>query len=154
MSNYLGLDPSTKSTGWAVINKKKDLLGYGKIEGKADDPKSLVDMHKELNKVIIDYNIKYILIEDTFFSKNIDTLKKLVRPTGVVLYLIGVYDLSHEFIAPASWRKITFGNGHISKKNTYELMSEKYDLELQSFNKDNDITDAIGISLACLDKFQ
>ena len=26
MSNYLGLDPSTKSTGWAVINKKKDLL--------------------------------------------------------------------------------------------------------------------------------
>ena len=153
MGNYLGLDPSTLSTGWGVMDKNKKLIDYGIIEGRTDNPKSFIHLHDELESIIKKYEIKAVMIEDTFFSRNVDTLKKLVRPSGIILYMVGLYELEHQFIMPSSWRKITLGNGRASKKETYEYINDLYKLEFDSFNKYNDITDAIGLTWACADEF-
>lgn len=153
MGNYLGLDPSSLSTGWAVVDRNKEVIDYGLIKGRTDNPKSFINLHDELNDIIVKHNVVATSIEDTFFSMNIDTLKKLVRPTGIILYMVGMHDLRHEFIMPASWRKRFMGNGRISKRETYEFVNEKYKLGFDSFNKYNDLTDAIGIAWACADEF-
>lgn len=154
VSNYLGLDPSTKSTGWGVMNDKKEIQEYGIIKGRTDNPDSFVKLHNDLNEIIEKYDIKAITIEDTFFSANVDTLKKLVRPSGVILYMVGLHELDHDFIMPSSWRKIVLGNGRASKRESYEFINETFELGFDSFNKYNDITDAIGITWACVDIFE
>ena len=151
--NYLGLDPSTKSTGFGVLDKDSNLLSHGTIEGRTDNPKSFIKLHDELKTIIEKHNVGYVLIEDTFFSQNVDTLKKLVRPSGIILYMVGLYELEHDFIMPSSWRKLAFGSGRTSKKETYAKINEEYDLGYTSFNKYNDITDAIGIAKACVQTF-
>lgn len=153
MGNYLGLDPSSLSTGWAVVSQDKEPLEWGIITGRTDNPKSFIKLHDELNHIIEKHEIKAVTIEDTFFSMNIDTLKKLVRPTGVILYMVGIHQLEHEFLMPASWRKRFMGNGRTSKRETYEFVNDKYKLGFDSFNKYNDLTDAIGIAWSCADKF-
>lgn len=153
MKSYLGLDPSSLSTGWAVVDEEKKPLEWGIIKGRTDNPKSFIKLHNELNDIIEKYNIEAVSIEDTFYSMNIDTLKKLVRPTGIILYMVGVHELEHEFIMPASWRKRFMGNGRASKRETYDYVNEKYELGFDSFNKFNDLTDAIGIAWSCADEF-
>lgn len=149
MVNYLGLDPSSLSSGWAVVNNKEELVDYGVIKGRTDDPKSFVKLFDEIESIIKEHDIKGMYIEDTFFSMNIATLKKIVRPSGIFLYMIGKYDLEHNFTMPKSWRKTAFGDGNTTKKDTYKLINERFDLGFTSFNKYNDITDAIGIAIAC-----
>lgn len=153
MGNYLGLDPSSLSTGWAVVDEDKELLDYGIIEGRTDNPKSFILLHDRLDEIIKEHNIKAVFIEDTFFSRNVDTLKKLVRPTGIILYMVGIYELKHQFIMPASWRKTFIGNGRTSKRETYEYVNDLYKLGFDSFNKYNDLTDAIGVAWACAEEF-
>lgn len=153
MNYFLGLDPSSLSTGWAVVDEKLNIIDYGIITGRTDNPDSFIKLHDKLNKIIIENNIKATSIEDTFFSMNIDTLKKLVRPSGVILYMVGKHNLEHEFIMPKSWRKRFIGDGSISKRDTYHHVNDLYELNFDSYNKYNDLTDAIGIACACALKF-
>ena len=152
--NFLGLDPSTKSTGYGILDKNEKLLASGTIEGRTDNPESFIKLHNEIEELILKHNIGHVLIEDTFFSRNVDTLKKLVRPSGVILYLVGLYELTHDFIMPSSWRKLAFGSGKTTKRETYEILNKRYELGFTSFNKNNDITDAIGIALACVQTYK
>lgn len=50
--NFIGIDPSTSSTGFAVMNEHQELLRYGTIKGLADDPKSFAHLYAELNELL------------------------------------------------------------------------------------------------------
>lgn len=163
MGYYIGIDPSTSSTGYAVVNAQKELIDYGKIEGLADDPKSFAVLYSKLSSLLKEYPPTAIACETQFIGPNRGTSIKLIRPTGVVLAACGEWDVPFEFIEPSRWRNKYQGSGKWSKKDTYAFTLKEYPQlkegfkpyallkngkvsETRMYNNCNDMTDAIGIA--------
>lgn len=151
--NYMGVDPSTTSTGFAILNEKKELLKYGTInppEGLSHQDK-LKYLFNELNELIRDFEIQGIVCEDQFSRNNVDTLKKLTRTCSIVMLVSSLHDLPLELSYPSSWRKVFHGKGNVVKKDTVALVNVVHNLKLRL--KDNDIADAIGLAHVGVEKW-
>lgn len=104
----LALDVSTTSTGYALYVGDK-LTKYGFIKPTGKD--WLVRVRKMANKVTEldeEYSIDTVVIEDTFFLKNIKTVKKLCLAQGILLGQLPKANLIQVF--PNTWKK-HFGLG-------------------------------------------
>lgn len=104
----LALDVSTTSTGYALyVGDKLTKYGYIKPTGKD----WLVRVRKMADKVTEldeEYSIDTVVIEDTFFLKNIKTVKKLCLAQGILLGQLPNAELIQVF--PNTWKK-HFGLG-------------------------------------------
>lgn len=162
---YIGIDPSTSSTGYAVVNEKQELIDFGKIEGSADDPKSFADLYKKIADLLEKYPPKIVTCETQYFGGNSNTLIKLTRPSGVILAAVGLYETEFQFLMPSEWRKMFMNKGNASKRESYDYVLKVYpkllkQLEPYALLKNgkvsqtrlythcNDITDAIGVACA------
>ena len=85
----LGLDNSTQSTGWAVVDVKADaptLVDYGLILRKGVDiTEALVLFESELERVIAEFNPDRIAAEQMFIGANRVTAMSLGYIHGVML---------------------------------------------------------------------
>lgn len=104
----LALDVSTTSTGYALyVGDKLTKFGFIKPTGKD----WLVRVRKMADKVAEldeEYSIDTVVIEDTFFLKNIKTVKKLCLAQGILLGQLPKANLIQVF--PNTWKK-HFGLG-------------------------------------------
>lgn len=86
-----------------------------------------------------------VVIEDTFFGKNVNVLKQITR-LGMIVYisakLAGINDIS--FIYPTSSRKNIGINSKLKKKEVHEALCKM--LEIKDID-DSDIADAIILSI-------
>lgn len=104
----LALDVSTTSTGYAIYVDDK-LARYGFFKPKEKDWLSRVrKMSEELQTLKSEFNITTVVIEDTFFLKNIKTVKKLCLAQGILLGQLHEANLIQVF--PNTWKK-HFGLG-------------------------------------------
>lgn len=104
----LALDVSTTSTGYAIYVGDK-LTQYGFFKPKEKDWLSRVrKMSEELQELKSNYNITTVVIEDTFFLRNIKTVKKLCLAQGILLGQLPEANLIQVF--PNTWKK-HFGLG-------------------------------------------
>lgn len=155
MRYYIGIDPSTSKTGYAVFNEDGELTTKGAIPAKADDPKAFQFLYNEIVNLLNEYKPKAIICEQQYSGVNANTTIKLIRPTGVILAAVGALseDVSFQFLAPSSWRKIyhtgTEYEKKYNKRNSFAVTKVLFPGAVTSFNKDNDISDAIGIAFAC-----
>lgn len=156
MNYFLGLDPSTKCTGFCVMDENKDIIESGIVDiSKIDDHgEKLGAQYKRIEALLDKYDIKKIMCEDQFAKLNIDTVKKLSRTTGIYLLLANLRGIDLETIYPTSWRKIFHGSGKAKKEDTFEKVCVVYEFEDLEFKKHNDLTDAIGICWACVDEYK
>ena len=169
--HFIGIDPSTSSTGYAVVDENRKLIDCGRIEGLADDPKSFAFLYKELTELMEKFPPTAITCETQFIGPNRETSIKLIRPTGVVLTAAGAWDVPFDFIAPSSWRHMYQGTGKWSKRDTYDFTMKKYSeltewfasyallkngkiSTVRMYNNCNDMTDAIGLANACAHIYQ
>lgn len=112
----LALDVSTTSTGYAIYVNDK-LVRYGFFKPKEKDWLSRVrKMSEELQTLKSEFNITTVVIEDTFFLKNIKTVKKLCLAQGILLGQLPEANLIQVF--PNTWKK-HFGLGK-GKATRYE----------------------------------
>lgn len=156
MTEYiLGIDPSSSSTGYAVLNiETEKVVEYGTIKAKADMPEEFYFLEQSLSVLFEKYNITHVGCENQFIHINKSAAIKATRPTGIVLYLAGKYGILNDkfqFLPPATWRKLfnPLNDKDYSKKHTFFLVNSRYpEFELTNFNKDNDKADAIGIAHA------
>lgn len=153
---FLGLDPSTKCTGYCVMNENKDLIEYGKIDISNIDNhgEKLAVQYKAIEKLVEKYRPAKVLCEDQFSKVNVDTLKKLSRTTGTYMLLANLKGIPFETIFPTSWRKIFHGYGSAKKEETFDKVCTIYEFSNLNFKKDNDITDAIGICWSLIDLYK
>lgn len=99
----LALDVSTTSSGYALYVGDK-LTKYGFVKPTGKD--WLVRVRKMANKVTEldeEYSIDTVVIEDTFFLKNIKTVKKLCLAQGILLGQLPKANLIQVF--PNTWKK-------------------------------------------------
>lgn len=154
MSYFIGIDPASRVSGYAVLNEKGELIEKGRIHSLADDPTSFHSMYEFYIELFHKYKPQAILCEQQFSGPNRNTMMKIIRPTGVVLAAAGsLPDVEFKFILPTSWRLVyhldTPFTKKYSKKDSFEVTKLRFPDVLGSFNKDNDISDAIGLAYAC-----
>jgi len=146
---YLGIDPSTASTGFAVMDSNFNLVDYGVIKvdkKKLTELEQTVYQYDKINELVEKYGIVGIGCEDQFQGPNAQTFKQLSRVAGSFIVLAALQQIELEMLHPSKWRKITHGKGSMKKEDTRVWVNETYNKEFKK--KDNDITDAIGIAKA------
>jgi crossover junction endodeoxyribonuclease RuvC len=153
VGNYLGIDPSTVATGYSIINDRDELIDYGVLIPDKDDNFGELMLYKYdiLKELVSKYAIVAIGCEDQFNGVNPDTFKKISRVTGLVQLLAAQEEKSLSLYYPSQWRKIFHKTGKAKKRDTLNLVNERYNLSLRV--KDNDISDAIGIAWTCMKQF-
>lgn len=157
MKYYIGIDPSTVSTGYAVLDQEGNLVEHGVIkpDGNLSDHEKVTYQYRELKALVEDYDygtVAAIGCEDQFNGPNVMTLIKIARTASMAMLVAGEMNIELTMFYPSSWRLLFHGNGKATKRDTLKMVNEMHDLSLKG--KDNDIADAIGIAHATLLKCQ
>ena len=161
----LGLDVSSSSTGWAVVDDRLTLLECGLIAFKHGSQqrlgKRLNDFRIRLWDVLEKYkDVTYMVVEDTYMAKNVATTKLLNKFSGVTIQLSEeiIPKASRGILAPQAIRSAIFPKQKSDKELVYQHMAKKYP-QIVSFPGTtiasgkhkgeiiNDVTDAI--AMAC-----
>lgn len=130
MSKIMGIDISSKSTGWSVIDGDK-LLEYGKINptGSMTSTQKMVYFHNELERVIIKQKPNEIVIEDVIQVKSVSVTKILARFNGIALVEAYKYNQKEPVLfEPTEWKKLVTGSGNQKKCEIQIFVCEKYNL--------------------------
>lgn len=150
----LGIDPSSTSTGYALV-VDDELVLHGKLKMKADDSKSFFELFTLIDRLLEEHEVDHVYMETQHQRGNagVQSLIKMIRPTGAVMTAAGKWGHPVELVQPSSWRKVFHQKfepgykGTRKKEDTYRVVTESI-VALKSFNSSNDISDAIGIAWA------
>ncbi len=157
----LALDVSMSSTGWAVINRNKKVLEYGKITTKKDKFKSederMCYICNTIQELIITYNIQIVLVEDQFTSRNSKTILSLRKLLGAIMRTVKLNNIEIGYMYPASIRKYLMNSGKAKKEEVATYIRENI-IDIGEYidrtckAKTSDIYDAISLGIAYLNK--
>lgn len=148
----IGLDCSTKSTGFSVFNDK-ELIDYGCLTASSTDLIKRINLIMSKIKDILQKHpdTKTVIMEEVIPStgKNIKTWKALIYLQAmIVIYLHNEFpQIKIELIYPNSWRaKIGIHTGRNITRD--QLKNEDINFVKQKYNIDvnDDIADAICIA--------
>lgn len=140
----LGLDTSTTSTGYCVMEDNK-ILAYGVIKPKKslDVIDRIIYIEKEIKSIIKAKSVEYVCIEDLVSFRNAYATKGLA---GLLMHIqieLRKRNMLVITVRPSEWRK-GIVKGRIRqelKSSAIEYIKNKYDLEVN-----DDEADAICIA--------
>lgn len=140
----LGLDLSTQSTGWAVLEDGLTLKDQGIFDFVSTKEKKnkLLLFESMLTEVLEKYKpFDMIIIEDTFVGQNPLTTKILSRLSGVAIVTCFKHSPTSviALIPVASLRSAVFPKQKVDKEYVYQYICSRYKLT----NVKNDVADAI-----------
>jgi crossover junction endodeoxyribonuclease RuvC len=118
----LGIDPGTATTGFGLIDATPDevkVLDFGLIETDKDGDfgKRLININKQLTKVLDRLNPDVIAMEKLFFATNAKTAMTVGRAMGVIIYTVAMKNIELNEYAPGTIKKQITGNGRADKKD-------------------------------------
>jgi|WetSurSiteA1Bulk_404760.scaffolds.fasta_scaffold25166_3 Holliday junction resolvasome RuvABC endonuclease subunit len=144
----IGIDTASRA-GWATVSvKDNDVhIECGFIDIRTQDLyfkyNQLIKSFESLFSVVDPKQYK-LIIEDTFFGKNVNVLKMISR-MGMIAYITGkqagIEDI--EFVYPTSSRKKLGIKGTLKKAEVHKELTKLIGVELD----DPDISDAIVLAL-------
>jgi len=143
----LALDISTVSSGWFVTKASCGMIVPPK--GTSLNLK-LAYFRAELENLMLKYKPDLTIIEDAYYRPgfgNIHTLKQLCFFAGVAVEVAGTHGIKVEFMTATQARKFCCGNHDkaFKKPEVFKYFVEKYELNDWTFDKHNDITDAMAL---------
>lgn len=141
----IGFDPSTKGTGWAVLNESGELIDYGALR----PPKScktvqekLLYLYNEIYLKIEKWKPNEAISEDQFGGNNIKTLKTLSQLRGVIMLACEQHSIEMQYYWPTTVKLANTGSGKGKKADMIRAICQRYGLE----GIDDDTADAIGVA--------
>ena len=149
----LGIDPGTATVGWAVLDEIKGevkAIAYGHI---ATSPKNttaerLLEIARDLERIMKKYKPDESAVEDLFFFKNVKTVMKVSQARGAILLTLEKNCVSVFGYTPLQVKQALTGYGRAEKKQVQTMVKEI--LKLKSIPKPDDTADAIAIALCHL----
>lgn len=152
--NILGLDLSTKSSGWSIFSNGK-LIKYGCITASSANLFNRIDkMVAELEPIIVENKINHVYIENVIpedvrgNQAVFDALKYL---QGFVLHLLNKYNLKHTFYTASEWRaKCGIHTGRGIKRDSLKPKDIAFVKNQFGIQVNDDIADAICIGWVSL----
>lgn len=140
----LGLDTSTTSTGYAVLDNGK-LISYGTIKTptKADLLDRIIYIEEKIKQIIKAKEVEFIVIEDLAVTRSASTTKALA---GLLYHLLIEFRKRELLVVqarPSQWRSVC----NIKGKTRQELKSNaiKHVENIYKIKVNDDEADAICI---------
>jgi len=146
----LGIDPGLADTGFGVIEEtagKLSCLGYGSIKTKKEFSLSarILELEKELKKIIKKYQPDLACVEQLFFCNNAKTALLVGQARGVVLLTLSKNKLPLLEFTPLQVKQAVTGYGSADKKQIQQMV--KIILALREIPRPDDAADALAIAL-------
>lgn len=140
----LGLDTSTTSTGYCVMEDNK-ILAYGVIKPKKslDVIDRIIYIEKEIKELIIAKEVEYVCIEELSSMRGASTTKVLATLQGHLEVELRKKEMLVTKCRPSEWRKgkVKGRTRQELKSSAIEYIKNKYNLEVN-----DDEADAICIA--------
>ena len=146
----LGVDPSSKSTGLALIENFKTVQVDLWRPATKSVHDSLASLHNYLLASPLTCYIDSVCVEKISVTRNMNTVRRISYVEGVALSIAGVLGcMKVEQLNPKQARKIVFGEGDISKREVYERIISSTSIDFLPFDKGgSDQADAAVVGLA------
>ena len=146
----LGIDPGMAIVGYGLINIDNDnieLLTSGSIQTdkKLSDSKRLLEIYNDLSLIVEKYKPDCASVEQLFFFKNQKTIIPVAEARGVILTVLGKYNIPTFSYTPMEVKQVLTGYGRADKKEVEQMV--RLALEAQELPKLDDTVDAIAIAI-------
>lgn len=153
----LGIDPGYGRTGWGVIEKEKGewkVIDWGCIETSVKDPfvDRLVELYKELQKILKKYKPTRVGVEELFFAKNVKTAMKVGQARGVILLTFLQVGLPVDEFNPLQIKQALTGYGRAEKGQVEKMV--KMILKISKKIRPDDAADALAIAITCGESYK
>ena len=148
-----GIDSSTSSTGWGVIDTKFEnelrLIDYGTIKPRKqlETIDRIIYISRELRRILQDFKPELIVIEEMNVTRNMKTIRALSGLLTEIEVMLRNRQALYVKMTPSEWRKKV----GIKCKNDREMLkkaSVDYVFEKYNENVSDDEADAICIAEA------
>jgi crossover junction endodeoxyribonuclease RuvC len=149
----LGIDPSTQSTGFGVIQyaeSRYNVVDYGTIKPARRSPlnQKLLAVKTGIDGLIGKYGPDEIAIENPFYAQNIKTAITLGQVRGAVLVAIAGHALPLYEYSPLEIKKAVTGYGQAEKEQV-SLMIRTL-LKIEDDRLEEDASDALACAFCHL----
>ncbi len=142
----LGIDPGFGLIGWAVVKEDKKIIDYGSIAtpSKESIEKRLVEIGRDLLKIINDYQPTVLAIEKLFYFKNAKTVIDVAQSRGMTIYLAASLGLKIAEYTPLEIKLALTGYGRADKKQMERMVTALF--RLPQIPKPDDVADALAVA--------
>lgn len=125
----MGIDSSTTSTGWAVIDET-GIISSGVIRPKGNTIERIIEISQELCKIYREYEPIEVHIEDLSVTRNMKTMKSLSGLLYVILTSLYKQEAVITLLKPSQWRKgkIEGRTREQLKQSAIQYVKQKYGL--------------------------
>lgn len=151
----LGIDPGSSVVGYGVIvtnekNTQPEPAGFGYIDLRkySTQQDKLVQLKKDLEKLIKKYKPGSMAIENIYFFKNAKTVSNVLQAKGVILLVANLAKIKIYEYTPLTVKQTISGYGKASKNLVQKLV--KSSLGIKFDIKPDDASDALAIALCHL----
>ena len=148
----LGIDPGTTRVGYGIISGTRIapvFVASGVIGNAAlGAPGRLLEIHKELKRLIASARPDIVAVEKLFFSKNVKTALSVAEARGIILLTAALADRRVYEYTPQEIKIALTGNGGAAKIQVAAMAKSL--LKITKLPRWDDETDAIAISLTGL----
>ena len=146
----LGLDPGLATTGWGVIEKvgsKIILCNYGVMLTLPETPlpKRLNEIDVQLTKLMKQFDVSDVAVEELFFSTNRKTAMLVAQARGVLLNRIESCNKRYASYTPLQIKSAISGYGSASKKQVQFMVKKLLNCKLTP--KPDDAADALAVAI-------
>ena len=146
----LGIDPGVAIVGFGVIDvdgARQQMVQYGAINTEAGLPLAtrLLQIGRDLERLIELFQPDEIAIEELFFSKNITTGIAVAHGRGVILYTAEKLQIPIYEYTPMQVKQSVVGYGLAEKKQVMDMVRRL--LKLKSVPRPDDAADALAIAI-------
>ena len=149
----LGIDPGTTSIGYAILDctsRQPRLLDAQLVPLAMSLPEDrLIDIHREIKKIITQWKPLAVSVEKLFFAKNAKTAMAVSEARGVILLTAMLHGIKVYEYTPLTIKKVVTGDGHADKTQVQKMvrltLKETIDMPSQ-----DDVFDSIASALCCM----
>ncbi len=123
----IGIDPGLVSTGWGIIESKGSSLSFvdcGTIapHSKAALSERLLELHRDLTRILSLYHPTTAAIEETFVTANGASTLKLGQARGALIVTLAAQGLPVAEYATRSVKKALVGTGAADKNQVSQMV--------------------------------
>lgn len=150
---YLGIDPGTSLTGYAVIvadgkNISVAAMGVIRLSKFESHYMRLHRIYQRVNSLATEYHPQHMAIEAPFFGKNVQSMLKLGRAQGVAIAAALANGVDITEYEPRKIKMAITGNGSASKEQVREMLRRMLNLDADALNDlELDATDALAAAV-------
>lgn len=152
--NTLVLDQATITSGFVIVKEHSvDTMGFLRQNKNEDLAVRVHELKKEIKGMIIEHNIKNLVLEEIFLGQNLKTYRALCMLIGVLVDLCVEMDLSCTLVLASVWREKygIKGTRSACKAKALSLIRLKFGIEIGK--TEEDLAEAILITFYILDQY-